>query len=170
MGSGKSTIGPILANALGWEFVDIDKDIEQKASQKIVDIFASGGEKTFRTFESEALRELLLREECVVSLGGGTLATDENFELIRQNGIIVYLQLSPDKIVERVRHKIDRPMLKDSAGNPLRGVELQKRIDELLASREAYYSKADIVIPADSLKVGSTVEAIVKRLRGMVRT
>lgn len=167
MGSGKSTIGPILANALGWDFVDIDKSIERKADQKIVDIFSSKGEQAFRTLENEALHDLLRREDCVVSLGGGTLANDENFEFIRQNGIIVYLQLSPDKILQRVKYKTDRPLLKDASGNPLRGEDLQKKIDSLLELREQYYAKADIIIPADTMKVGATVDAIVQKLRGL---
>lgn len=169
MGSGKSTIGPILANALGWDYVDIDKNIEHKADQTIVDIFASKGELAFRNLEREALRELLLHQQCVVALGGGTLANEENFEFIRQNGVIVYLQLSPEKILERIKHKTDRPMLKDAAGKPLEGEELQKRIDGLLELREQYYAKADIIIPAGAMKVGTTVDAIVERLRGLLR-
>jgi shikimate kinase len=168
MGSGKSTIGPILANTLGWDFVDIDRSIEMKADRKIVDIFADGGEQKFRSIEQEALKDLLSRQECVVSLGGGTLANDENFEFIRQNGVLVYLQLSPGTIVQRVERKTDRPLLKDPSGNPLRGEELQRRIDDLLEMRERYYSKADIIIPADTMKVGITVDAIVKKLRGFI--
>jgi shikimate kinase len=169
MGSGKSTIGPILANALGWDFVDIDKDIERATDQKIIDIFTSAGEQTFRSLEQEALQNLLSRNECVVSLGGGTLTTEENFDFIRQNGIIVYLQLSPDTILQRVKHRTDRPLLKDVKGNPLEGEELQKRIDGLLEVREQYYSKADIIIPADTMKVGTTVDTIVEKLRGLLR-
>jgi shikimate kinase len=169
MGSGKSTIGPILANALGWDFIDIDKNIERKASQKIIDIFTSKGEQAFRALEREALRDLAVRQECVISLGGGTLTTEENLEFIRQNGIIVYLQLSPDKILQRVKHRTDRPMLKGPDGQPLEGEELQKRIDGLLEVREQYYAKADIIIPADAMKVGATVDTIVERLRGLLR-
>jgi shikimate kinase len=168
MGSGKSTIGPILANALGWDYVDIDKNIEFKANRTIVDIFASNGEQSFRALEREALRDLVSRDECVVSLGGGTLTVEENFEFIHQNGIIVYLQLSPDKIFQRVKHRADRPMLKGADGKSLEGVELQKRIDALLEFREQYYSKADIIIPADAMNVGVTVDTIVERLRGLL--
>ena len=169
MGSGKSTIGPILANALGWDFVDIDKNIEQKENQKIVDVFASKGEQAFRKLEHEVLQGLASRNECVVSLGGGTLSTEENFEFIRQKGILIYLQISPDKIFERVRYRTDRPMLKSANGTPLAGEELQKRIDGLLESRERYYSRADIVIPADAMRVGTTVDTIVAKLRGLLR-
>jgi shikimate kinase len=168
MGSGKSTIGPILANALGWEFVDVDKWIESKTDKKIVDIFSATGEQAFRALEQQTLRELLARNECVVSLGGGTLANEENFEFIRNNGIIVYLQLSSDNLLERVKYKTDRPMLKDPEGRPLQGEELKDRIDELLEVRERYYSRAHIIIPADAMKVGPTVDAIVKKLRGLI--
>jgi shikimate kinase len=168
MGSGKSTIGPILANTLGWEFVDIDKWIESKTDRKIVDIFSATGEQAFRVLEQQTLRELLARNECVISLGGGTLANEENFESIRNNGVIVYLQLSSDNLLERVKYRTDRPMLKDPRGKPLQGENLKERIDELLQVRERYYSQADIIIPADAMKVGPTVDAIVKRLRGLI--
>ena len=168
MGSGKSTIGPILANALGWEFVDIDKLIEGKTDRKIVDIFSEAGELAFRALEQKSLHELLDRNECVVSLGGGTLANDENFEFIRNNGIIVYLRLSTDNLLERVRYKTDRPMLKGPGGKTLEGEELKERIEELLRIRERYYSQAHIIIPADEMKVGPTVDIIVKKLRGLI--
>ncbi len=169
MGSGKSTIGPILANALGWDFVDVDKSIERKTDKRIVDIFSGTGEQAFRKLEQEALREVLGRNECVVSLGGGTLTSEGNFEIIRRNGVIVYLRLSPEKLLQRVRNRSDRPLLKDEAGNALQGDELKKRVDALLEVREQYYSKADIIIPADTMKVGATVDAIVKKLRGFIR-
>jgi shikimate kinase len=168
MGSGKSTIGPILANALGWDFVDIDRAIEEKTKEKIVDIFAVQGEQLFRGMEREALGELVARNGCVVSLGGGTLTTQENLEFVRQNGIIIYLQLSPEEILHRVKFRTDRPMLKGPDGEPLEGEELKKRVEGLLGAREQYYSKADIIIPADTLNVGSTVDAIVKKLRGLI--
>ncbi len=168
MGSGKSTIGPILANALGWEFVDIDRWIENKTDRKIVDIFSADGEQAFRNIEREALRDLLQKNECVVSLGGGTLANDENFEFVQRNGVIVYLRLSTDNLLERVRYRTDRPMLKDPNGKPLEGEKLKARIDELLEVREQYYSRAHIIIPADTMKVGPTVDTIVKKLRGYI--
>lgn len=105
MGSGKSTIGPILANTLGFEFVDIDKFVEKKAEKRIIDIFTSDGEQAFRTIEHVSLKEVATRDHCVVSLGGGTIANEENFQLIRDSGIIVYLQLSPDEILQRVHRR-----------------------------------------------------------------
>jgi len=165
MGSGKSTVGPILANTLGFEFVDIDKLIEQKAEQPIVQLFETVGEKGFRSIEREVLREVACLDGYVVSLGGGTIANDENFQLIRQSGIVVYLRLPPEEILQRVRHKHDRPMLKGPDGSPLPPNQLAARIEQLLRHREQFYERADIVISADKQKVGTTVDAIVRRLK-----
>lgn len=167
MGSGKSTVGPILANTLGYEFLDIDKLIEQKSDRPIVQLFDAVGEKGFRSLEREAISEVAALDGYVVSLGGGTIANEDNFRLIQQSGIIVYLQLSQEEILQRVRNKQDRPMLKDSHGNPLSAQELPKRIEELLGRREQFYGRADIVIPTDKKKIGPTVDAIVQKLRAI---
>jgi shikimate kinase len=169
MGSGKSTIGPILANTLGYEFVDIDKLIEARAEQRIVDIFATAGEQMFRELERSTLQQVSTRDHCVVSLGGGTIASDENFRLIRESGIIVYLQLSPEEILKRLHFKTDRPMLKNAGGEQLRPEELRERIEELLRRREEFYARADIVVQTDNKRVGTTVDEIVQKLCGYVK-
>ena len=168
MGSGKSTIGPILANTLGFHYVDVDKVIEKKSEKKIVEIFAAVGEKAFRSVERQALQEVSSLEAAVVSLGGGTIANEENFDLIHRSGVIVYLQVSAEEILHRVQRRTDRPLLKDPGGNPLTGAELDARIRELLKIREQFYSRADIIVPADMQKVGATVDEIVKKLRRMI--
>ncbi|HCA78189.1 MAG TPA: shikimate kinase [Bacteroidetes bacterium] len=168
MGSGKSTIGPILANTLGFEFVDLDKFVEQKAGKKIKEIFATDGEQAFRTIERASLVEVSGRTECVVSLGGGTIANEENFRLIRDSGVIVYLQLSPEEIAQRVHHRTDRPLLTAPDGNKLSPEEIQQRVGDLLMKREQFYSRADVIIQADRKRVGATVDEIVRRLRGFI--
>lgn len=168
MGSGKSTIGPILANTLGYDFVDVDRLIEAKANARVVEIFEKQGEQRFRELEHETLRELAGRHECVVSLGGGTIANDQNFDLIRRSGVIVYLQLTPEEIFQRVQHRPDRPLLWDGAGKLLTAEELQKRIHTLLTDREEYYRRADVIVPSDRRRVGATVDQIVRKLRGFV--
>lgn len=168
MGSGKSTIGPILANTLGFEFVDIDKFVEKKTEKRIVDIFATDGEQAFRAIERSTLLEVATRDHCVISLGGGTIANEENFRLIRESGIIVYLQLTPEEIVNRVHHRSDRPLLTGADGGKLPADEIQQRVQELLKRREQFYDRADVVIHADRKRVGTTVDEIVRRLRGLV--
>lgn len=168
MGSGKSTIGPILANTLGYEFVDVDKFIEQRAQKRIVDIFNSEGEQAFRTLERNTLQELIGLHHCVIALGGGTIANEDNFELVARNGIIIYLKLSPEEIIQRVQYRPDRPMLKDEKGNLLSGDDLEKRVMQLLTRREQFYSRADVIIPADTMRVGMTIDEIVKQLRNIL--
>lgn len=168
MGSGKSTIGPILANTLGYGFLDIDKVIEGTTSKRIVDIFAESGEQAFRQIERNTLKEICIRDHCVVSLGGGTIANEENFRLIRESGVIIYLQLSPEEILKRVHFKTDRPMLKDVQGEKLPEEVMQERIQDLLHRREKFYRQADIVVKTDQVKVGTTVDEIVHKLRGLI--
>jgi len=168
MGSGKSTIGPILANTLGYQYVDVDRFIEQKAQKEIVEIFRTEGEKAFRLLERSMLHEIALLDHSVISLGGGTIANEENCQIVSQNGILIYLKLSPEEILQRVQYRNDRPMLKGADGNPLQGRELEKRILELLLSREPFYSRADVIIHADNMRIGVTVDEIMKSIRGMI--
>ena len=165
MGSGKSTIGPILANTLGFEFFDIDRMIEREAGKRVVEIFSEEGEAPFRQRERRALDAVFALEHCVVSLGGGTIANQENLQLIRSRGLLVYLALSPEEILHRVQHRTDRPLLKGASGENLPRGEMEHRIRELLSLRAPFYEQADVVISADQQRVGLTVDQIVKRLR-----
>ena len=168
MGSGKSTIGPILANTLGFEYLDVDRHIEQKTNKLVTEIFSSEGEQAFRALERDALLELTELNHCVISLGGGTIANEENCQLVLQKGILVYLKLSPDEIIQRVQHRSDRPMLKDEHGNQLSQLELKKRVLDLMIRREKFYARADVVITADNMRVGATVDEIMKNIHMMI--
>jgi shikimate kinase len=168
MGSGKSTIGPILANTLGFEYVDVDRCIEEKAHKEIVEIFRTEGEQAFRAIERNTLREITELDRSVISLGGGTVTNEENYHLVSQHGILIYLKLSPEEILQRVQYRNDRPMLKDAEGNPLQGQALEQRIVELLTHREPYYSRADVIIHADNMRIGVTVDEIMKNIRWMI--
>jgi shikimate kinase len=168
MGSGKSTIGPILANTLGYEYIDVDHFIEQKTKKVIEEIFRTEGEKAFRLLERDTLHELTKLDHSVISLGGGTIANEDNCQLVSQNGILVYLKLSPREILQRVQYRNDRPMLKDADGNPLQGQKLEKRIVELLLAREPFYSRAHVIINADNMRVGMTVDEIMKSIRNII--
>jgi shikimate kinase len=169
MGSGKSTVGPILANTLGYHYLDIDKLIEEKAGKPIVELFETVGEAGFRALERDVLAGVASLDRHVVSLGGGTMANEENFALIQHSGVIVYLQLSKEGILYRVRNKHDRPMLKDAHGKPLPADALSVRIDDLLNRREQFYNRADLIVTTDNKNVGVTVDEIVQRLRTLPR-
>ena len=165
MGSGKSTIAPILANTLGYTFVDIDKEIEHLTGKRIFEIFSELGEEYFREVERTILQDISLRDRCVISLGGGTITNEHNLQFVKSSGILIYLKVNSDLIFQRMKYKTDRPLLKSSSGTTLTEDELRSRVDSLLEKRERFYAQADITVVTDDLRVGLTVDKIVDDLR-----
>lgn len=160
MAAGKSTVGPILANTIGWEFLDIDKEIERKSGKKITRIFSENGEAFFRKLENETLKEISKLSKHIIALGGGTIASEENLRIIKESGILIYLQSSPETAYRRLRYKRDRPaLLFEGEDEPTKEAFI-KRIEELLESRKMYYEKSDIIIDTDFIPVGRTVDRI----------
>jgi shikimate kinase len=162
MASGKSTIGPILANTLGWNFFDLDRVIELKQDKKIVDIFAEKGEAGFRKLEREVLQKIVKEENLIIALGGGTIADQKNINFIKKKGKIIFLEASPDSFYKRLKFKSDRPMLKGKDENLLSQDELKNRIVEILNYRKKYYDQADVSLQTDGMTIGKTVDAISK--------
>ena len=168
MGSGKSTIGPILANTLGYAFVDIDKAIEGQTGKTVKEIFKDHGEEHFRRLERTLIQDLRAKDHIVISLGGGTIADPVNFPIIRATGILVYLKTAPEQLFKRLHYKTDRPVLVDMTGDRLTEEALRLRIQDLFMRREQFYEQADIVIPTDERRLGITVDEIVRRLTSFI--
>ena len=164
MGSGKSTVGPILANTMGYQFIDLDLLIEERDHRKISEIFAAEGEQKFRYLERETLKEILTNQLTIVSLGGGTVTNNETLDLVKHHGVMVYLKSDTEHIFQRLRTKSDRPMLRDDSGQLLDGADLRKKIDNLLSTREQFYNQADIIITTDDKKIGYTIDELAKKL------
>lgn len=165
MGSGKSTIAPILANTLGYDYVDIDAEIEKATGKKVSEIFFELGEEYFRDVERTLLRDISRRTECVVSLGGGTIAKEGNLKVIKSSGLLIYLKADADQIFRRMKHKSDRPLLTSTEGKRLNDAELLARIEKLLIAREPFYNQSDLTIPTDDAPVGKTVDTIVRLIK-----
>ncbi len=169
MGSGKSTIGPQLARRIGYDFADMDNKIEQSEGTSIPDIFDKRGETYFRRTEVKILRELSgSNGKIVVALGGGTLTNEECRTIVRDRGVLVYLQISTRKVLQRVGRNRERPMLLSPKGEVMSDIELSERVEALLNEREKYYLKADLVINADEMTVLDCVEEIASKLKGLV--
>lgn len=135
MGSGKTTVGRILADRLKMEFLDTDALIEQREGRTISEIFAQQGEAEFRRMETELLRKLQgTLTNTVLSTGGGMPLREENAQLLRTLGEVVYLSASPELIYERLKDQTDRPLL--NTENPL------ARISSLMKERKARYEAA----------------------------
>ncbi len=164
MGSGKSTIGPILANTIGYGFQDIDRAIEQLHGQSVNSLFFQQGEERFRALEHSVLVEVSTKSKMVVALGGGTIVDQQNRTIVESSGVIVYLKSTPESIYKRVRNRSDRPLLLNPDGTRLTDDELKLRIAELYREREPFYSIADVIVSVDMKDVGPTVDEIVQRI------
>lgn len=113
-GSGKSTLGKILAEKISYEFIDMDKFIENKSGQSIEQLF-SKGENSFRDVESEACVELSRLESTVIATGGGVVKRKENMECFKES-TVVFINRPVDKIIEDI-NKEERPLLKSGIQN-----------------------------------------------------
>ena len=160
MGSGKSTIGPILANTLGWEFYDLDNVIENKEGKSVKEIFAAQGEDYFRKLETETLIEISEKEQVIVSLGGGTIASEKNIAILKKTGIIIYLKMTPESAMNRLKYKRNRPVLFSDLKENFSNEELLKRIADLYEKRKMYYDQSDIIIDTDGVPVGKTIDKL----------
>jgi shikimate kinase len=138
MGTGKSTIGNLLASMLNLRLVDTDVLIEQLAGKRIAEIFATEGEAHFRALEKQVVEKLQNERGCVISTGGGLVVNPANMESLKQHALVVCLWASPETVFARVGHQTHRPLLRGE--NPL------GKIRELLAQREPFYKKADVLL------------------------
>jgi shikimate kinase len=135
MGVGKSTIGRLCAQRLGYAFRDSDKVIEERTGSPVKEIFAAQGEAAFRALEKAVIAELAAMPGVVIATGGGAVLDPENADRLRASGLVVLLTAPPEAIRERVKDAKSRPML---AGAP----DVTTRIAELLAERAPYYESA----------------------------
>ena len=162
MASGKSTIGLILANTLGWNFIDLDRYIEAKASQTIKNIFEEKGEEYFRELEKDSLMEISTLSNHVVALGGGAACTEANLELIKKSGLLIYLKTPPIIIYHRTKSKLTRPLLLDENGEKLSKEAALQKINNLLVQREKFYKRANLVFSTHKKTIGITVDILAK--------
>jgi len=170
MGSGKSTLAPILANTLGYSFLDIDREIETAIGTTVATIFHDAGEQYFRQIEHRTLETLSVRNDCVFALGGGTIANQQNFELVKATGILIYLKSTVDEIIRRLRHKTDRPLLAAIRRQAKTNEEIRTTVASLLLQRERFYNQADIIISTTNRSVGKTIDHIIHALHTMQNT
>ena len=161
MGSGKTTTGRSLAARLGWRFTDLDSEIEKAAGRSVAKIFEDEGEAAFRKRETEALRAILVDADAhlVLALGGGTLLSEENRQLVRQHCQCVWLKALPEALSDR--------LAREAEGRPLlAGQDLRTRVATLLASREATYREAaDVAVDTDGVDQEEIVKRIIENLR-----
>ena len=139
MGSGKTTMGRALAKHLGKVFVDSDEEIQKRTGVTIPHIFDIEGETGFRQRETAAIRDLVERDNMVLATGGGAVLAEQSRELMRQNGIVVYLKANVHDLWQRTRHDRNRPLLQTA--------DPYAKLTELFQQRDPLYLQvADIVM------------------------
>ena len=152
---GKSTIGYWLSKKINYPFVDVDRYLEEKENKIISDIFSNEGEEYFRELETKYLKELSEKEGIIISTGGGAVKNKENIDILKENGIIVFLNRTIDDI-SRENHR-NRPLLQ----NP---DNIRKLYDERI---KLYRQYADIIIKNDD-SMDVIVERIITSLKGKI--
>ena len=141
MGSGKTTVGRLLAERTGRRFVDMDRWIEERQGRPVARIFAEDGEPYFRELEKNAAKELAAQAGLVIAAGGGALLDRENVAALRANGIVIFLDASLPAVESRLRGDSSRPLLRGENRDGLR------RLYE--SRRETYRRVSDLTVPAD---------------------
>ena len=165
MASGKSSVGPRVAARLGLTFIDLDRLIRAHDGRSIPEIFAEDGEDAFREKERAALRSTADPDDLVVALGGGALVSDDNRSFAKDHGRIVYLQVDPDTILDRVADEADqRPLLQDDSGTPLPLDQMRERVEQMLADRDAAYTDAHATVDATPT-LDDVVDAVTRTVR-----
>jgi shikimate kinase len=164
MGSGKSTIGPLLAEVLGFTFIDLDDEIEQREGNSIEDIFRISGEPNFRSLERSYLQRFIGGDETVFALGGGTVTIEGLIGELKTHGILVYLKTDADELMPRLQGHNHRPLLLGKEGETLGESELHRTIELLLQHREMYYSQADVIVETTNKPVNAVLESVLNAL------
>jgi len=159
MYSGKSTLGRKLAKRLDYEFVDTDSLFETRYQITIKDFLHRYDEAAFRKLEREVLLSTIQYHNCVISTGGGTPCFSDNMAFIKQNGVSIYLEATPNLIMSRrVKSKKARPLLENLSHD-----EAQDLVTKQMKERSPYYELADLKFNADDISLNKIHEALIQK-------
>ena len=155
MGSGKSAIGKILANKLNYNFIDVDKVIENEAKKTIKKIFEEDGEVYFRDLEEKLTINTLEKKETIVSLGGGAIINKKIRNSIKKNSYNIYLNVDVNILTKRLQSSKTRPLIHKKY--------LKTELINLINKRKKFYQKADLIIQNEK-NIIETTENIIKKI------
>lgn len=157
MGTGKTTVGKLLAEKLGKGFIEVDELVAKRAGKPIPRIFKEDGEPRFRELEIELTKEAAEMKNKVISCGGGVVLNKINIDRLEENAIVILLTASSEVILKRTSDDNERPLLNSSSR--------LERIEELLEFREPFYkSAADLVIDTTELQINGVVSEIINQV------
>jgi XRE family aerobic/anaerobic benzoate catabolism transcriptional regulator len=162
-GAGKSTLGKLLAKRIGWNFVELNKEIEAQNGLSVAEIIALYGQEGFRRMEQAALNQLLAKKELMVlATGGGIVSEPLTFELILSSFYTIWLKAEPEEHMGRVRKQGDlRPMADDRSA--------MAELRNILVSREPLYARASAVVDTAGLSVDAAAARLVDTVRPVLQ-
>ena len=158
MGTGKTSVGKILASKLGRRVIDIDHVIEVSEKKKIREIFEKEGETRFRGLEKEAVRVVARETGVVITTGGGVVLDPENIRALRQSGVLVELTATDETVFRRVKDSKHRPLLGEG--------DLITQIRKLYESRRPLYGQSDYHFSTDGRTPSEVADEIFEKLKG----
>lgn len=168
MGSGKTTIGKLLATHLGLNFVDTDEELENRAGRPIHEIFATDGEPFFRQRETEVLSDLCCGTRQVIATGGGVVLKEENIRLLRAAGVVIFLKASPEELAMRLNRQTSQNS-EEASPQPIRpllaGGDLYEKLQGILDQRLSLYcAAADLEIETTGISSENVVQCLISEL------
>lgn len=161
MGSGKSSMGIKLSYRMKQPYLDTDKEIEKQTGKKISEIFATDGEAAFRQMENEYIRTLLDKgvKDHIISTGGGLAVNEDNHEPLKKLGVVVWLRIRPETVVQRLSGDTTRPLLMTE--------DPEKKIRELIEFREPFYKAcSDVIVDVDGKNAPQIMDEIFTKSAG----
>jgi XRE family transcriptional regulator, aerobic/anaerobic benzoate catabolism transcriptional regulator len=163
-GAGKSTLGKLLAKKIGWNFVELNKEIETQNGLSVAEIIALYGQEGFRRLEQAALTQLLARKELtVLATGGGIVSEPVTFDLILSSFYTIWLKAEPEEHMARVRKQGDlRPMADDRSA--------MAELRNILTSREPLYARANALVDTAGLSVDAAAARLIDTVRPVLQS
>ena len=157
MGAGKTTIGKLLAKHLGKTFYDTDHEIEKRTGVKVSTIFELEGEAGFRKRETAVIQELSQLSNIIMATGGGAILAEENRQLLRDYGTVIYFRANVNELWHRMRNDKHRPLLQN--------VDIRAKLEQLYAERNPLYTQtAELIFDTGSQPVANILNQIEKTL------
>ncbi|MCL4787410.1 MAG: hypothetical protein KJ070_11535 [Verrucomicrobia bacterium] len=157
MGTGKSSVGRLVADQLRFTFLDTDDVLVSRAGKPITEIFAQEGEAAFRQKECALVQELALRTRTVIATGGGLPVNPANLASLKTHALVMCLWASPEKIWERVRGQNHRPLLNDP--------DALAKLRALLEAREPFYRQADVLVNTEMRSLREVAHQVIHQYR-----
>ncbi|KUO58789.1 MAG: shikimate kinase [Gracilibacter sp. BRH_c7a] len=156
MAAGKSSVGRILAQELGWDFLDTDRRIEELTDLKIPEIFRKYGEERFRAEENFLVKKIADITNTVIATGGGTILYKENWQRLQQLGLTIHLFVPLEVALQRVKKRQDRPLLEKSI----------PEIEQMWKERLIVYNQAEITLDTTDQEIDTLVAEILNQVKG----